>query len=147
MGSLACLSVSKRPLAKEIQTLESKFMQLGISERGGVLASIEVRATFIENIKAKQFENENLNELKKKTVIDKTQETTLDAEDKDLKYEEKLIAILDRDVRKLRTKEIKSMKVQWKHRPVEEATWEIERDMRDKYPQLFVDSGTTPFLP
>ncbi|WMV19152.1 hypothetical protein MTR67_012537, partial [Solanum verrucosum] len=32
MGSLPYLSVTKRPLAKEIQTLESKFMQLGISE-------------------------------------------------------------------------------------------------------------------
>ncbi|WMV19197.1 hypothetical protein MTR67_012582 [Solanum verrucosum] len=80
MGSLACLSVSKRPLAKEIQTMESKFMQLGISERGGVLASIEVRATFIEEIKAKQFEDENLEELRKKTMIGKTQGTTLDAE-------------------------------------------------------------------
>ncbi|WMV50634.1 hypothetical protein MTR67_044019, partial [Solanum verrucosum] len=80
MGSLACLSVSKRPLAKEIQTLESKFMQLGISEKDGMLASIEVRATFIDEIKAKQFENENLNKLRKKTVIGKAQETTLDAE-------------------------------------------------------------------
>ncbi|WMV19082.1 hypothetical protein MTR67_012467 [Solanum verrucosum] len=80
MGSLACLSVTKRPLAKEIQTLESKFMQLGISEKGRVLASIEVSATFIEEIKAKQFEDENLNKLKKKTVIGKAQETTLDAE-------------------------------------------------------------------
>ncbi|WMV29229.1 hypothetical protein MTR67_022614 [Solanum verrucosum] len=78
MGSLACLSVSKRPLANEIQTLESKFMQLGISEKGGVLASIEVRATFIEEIKAKQFEDENLEELRKKTAIGKAQETTLD---------------------------------------------------------------------
>ncbi|WMV25841.1 hypothetical protein MTR67_019226, partial [Solanum verrucosum] len=69
MSSLACLSVSKRSLDKEIQTLESKFMQLGISERGGVLASIEVRATFIEEIKAKQFEYENLEELRKKTAI------------------------------------------------------------------------------
>ncbi|KAK4706585.1 hypothetical protein R3W88_033848 [Solanum pinnatisectum] len=42
--------------------------------------------------------------------------------EKDLQYEEEPIAILDRDVRKLRTKEIKSVKVQWKHRPVEEAT-------------------------
>ncbi|WMV29503.1 hypothetical protein MTR67_022888 [Solanum verrucosum] len=50
---------------------------LGISEKGGVLASIEVRATFIEEFKAKQFEDENLNELRKKTVIGKTQETTL----------------------------------------------------------------------
>ncbi|WMV49538.1 hypothetical protein MTR67_042923, partial [Solanum verrucosum] len=79
MGSLACLGVTKRPLAKEIQTLESKFMQLGISEKGGVLASIEVRATFIEEIMAKQFEDENLNELKKKTAIGKAQETTLES--------------------------------------------------------------------
>ena len=69
MGSLACLSVSKRPLAKEIQTLDSKFMQLGISERGGVLTSIEVRATFIEEIKAKQFEDENLEELRKRPLL------------------------------------------------------------------------------
>ncbi|KAH0765327.1 hypothetical protein KY285_001198 [Solanum tuberosum] len=281
MGSLVCLSVTKRPLAKEIQTLESKFMQLGISERGGVLARIEVRATFIEEIKSKQFEDENLNELKKKTAIGKAQETTLDAEgvlsfkgricvprvddliqkllieshgsryyihpvkdaqdkvrsiqakllaaqsrqkkyvdhkvrdmvfqtgenvllkvspmkgvmrfgkkgpvayrlalppnlsgvhpvfhvsmlkryhgdgdyiikwdsivlDTDLQYKEELIEIPDRVVRKLRTKEIKFVKVQWKHCPVEEATWETERDMRDKYPQLFVDSGTTSILP
>ncbi|WMV34735.1 hypothetical protein MTR67_028120, partial [Solanum verrucosum] len=60
--------------------------------------------------------------------------------DKDLKYDEEPIAILDRDVCKLRTKEIKSVNVQFNHRPVEEATWEIEKDMRDKYPQLFVDS-------
>ncbi|KAK4738711.1 hypothetical protein R3W88_002408 [Solanum pinnatisectum] len=67
--------------------------------------------------------------------------------DNDLQYEEEPVAILDRDVRKLRTKEIKSVKVQWKHRPVEKATWETEKDMRDKYPQLFVDSGiTTLFL-
>ncbi|KAK4737045.1 hypothetical protein R3W88_000742 [Solanum pinnatisectum] len=66
--------------------------------------------------------------------------------DKDLQYEEEPITILDRNVRKLRTKEIKSVKVQWKHRPVEKATWETERDMRDKYPQLFVKSGTTSFF-
>ncbi|WMV46816.1 hypothetical protein MTR67_040201 [Solanum verrucosum] len=57
--------------------------------------------------------------------------------DKDLKYKEEPIAILDRDVRKLRTKEIKSVKVQWKHRPVEEATWEIERDMRDNILKVY----------
>ncbi|WMV09859.1 hypothetical protein MTR67_003244 [Solanum verrucosum] len=26
------------------------------------------------------------------------------------------------------------MKVQWKHRSVEETTWETEKDIRDKYP-------------
>ncbi|WMV33306.1 hypothetical protein MTR67_026691, partial [Solanum verrucosum] len=62
--------------------------------------------------------------------------------DKDLQYEEEPIAILDHDIRKLRTKEIKCVKIQWKHRPVEEATRETEKDMRDKYPQLFIDSGS-----
>ncbi|WMV09406.1 hypothetical protein MTR67_002791 [Solanum verrucosum] len=69
MDSLARLSTTIRPLGKEIQTLESKFMKLGISERGGVLASIEARDTFIKEIKAKQFEDENSEELRKKTVI------------------------------------------------------------------------------
>ncbi|XP_069149984.1 uncharacterized protein [Solanum lycopersicum] len=55
----------------------------------------------------------------------------------DLTFEEKPIAILDRQVRKLKTKEIASVKVQWKHRSVGEATWETESDMRARYPQLF----------
>ncbi|WMV55375.1 hypothetical protein MTR67_048760 [Solanum verrucosum] len=49
--------------------------------------------------------------------------------DKDLEYEEDLVTILDRDVWKLRTNEIKSVKVQCKHLPIEEATWETEWDM------------------
>ncbi|WMV47023.1 hypothetical protein MTR67_040408 [Solanum verrucosum] len=264
----------------------SRQLKLGIAEKGGVLTCIEVRPTFIEEIKAKQFEDESLNELRKKTVSGQAQDVALDAggvlsfmgkicvprvddliqkilkESHDIvrlhgvplsiildrgtqftskfwgklheelgtqlsfsttfhpqtdgqsertiqvlddmlracvidfggdwdkflplcefsynnsyhsnidmapfealygrgcgsligwfeagdvkplgvdlvkdtssslesteKYEEELVAILDRDVRKLRTKEIKSVKVQWKHRPVEEATWEIEKDM------------------
>ncbi len=58
---------------------------------------------------------------------------------------EELIAILDRDVSKLRTREIKSVKVQCKHCLVEEATWETEKDMQEKYSQSFVKSGTTFF--
>ena len=55
----------------------------------------------------------------------------------DLTFEEEPIAILDRQIRKLRTNEIASVKVQWKHRSVGEATWETESDMRARYPQLF----------
>ena len=57
--------------------------------------------------------------------------------DQNLTFEEEPITILDRQIRKLRSKEIASVKVQWKHRPVEEATWETESDMRRKYPHLF----------
>ncbi|XP_069150379.1 uncharacterized protein [Solanum lycopersicum] len=61
--------------------------------------------------------------------------------DQNFTYEEEPITILDRQIRNLRSKEIASVKVQWKHRPVEEATWEIEADMRSKYPHLFERSG------
>ena len=50
--------------------------------------------------------------------------------DKDLQYDEELIVILDCDVRKLRNKEIKSMKVQLKHNPVKEATLNREGHAR-----------------
>ncbi|XP_070050955.1 uncharacterized protein, partial [Nicotiana tomentosiformis] len=54
--------------------------------------------------------------------------------DKDLSYVEKPVAILDRQVRKLKSKNIASVKVQWRGQPVEEATWETEQDMRSQYP-------------
>ncbi|XP_060216647.1 uncharacterized protein LOC132644107 [Lycium barbarum] len=41
--------------------------------------------------------------------------------DHNLSFKEEPVAILDRQVRKLRSKEIASVKVQWKQRPVEEA--------------------------
>ncbi|XP_069145876.1 uncharacterized protein [Solanum lycopersicum] len=59
----------------------------------------------------------------------------------DLTYEEEPISILDRQIRKLRTTELVSVKVQWKHRSVREATSETESDMRARYPQLFEASG------
>ncbi|XP_059310058.1 uncharacterized protein LOC132061223 [Lycium ferocissimum] len=43
--------------------------------------------------------------------------------DENWTYEEEPVAILDRDVRKLRSKEISSIKDQWKNHPVEEGTW------------------------
>ena len=66
--------------------------------------------------------------------------------DENLSYEEDPVAILDREVRKLRSREIASIKVQWKNQPVEESTWEKEADMQERYPHLFSDPGT-PFRP
>ncbi|XP_070025195.1 uncharacterized protein [Nicotiana sylvestris] len=56
----------------------------------------------------------------------------------ELSYEEVHVAILDRQVRKLRNKEIASVKVLWRNQQVEEATWGTEEQMRKKYPHLFV---------
>ena len=67
--------------------------------------------------------------------------------DENLSYEEEPVAILDREIRKLRSREIASNKVQWKNRPVEEATWEKEADMRERYPHLFTDMRERSFSP
>ena len=58
----------------------------------------------------------------------------------DLSYEEIHVQILDCQVRKLRTKEVVSVKVLWRNQFVEEATYEAEEDMKKKYPHLF-ESG------
>lgn len=57
--------------------------------------------------------------------------------DDSLTYEEELISILDRQVKRLRSKEIPSMKVLWRYHSQEEATWEAEEDMWINFPHLF----------
>ena len=45
--------------------------------------------------------------------------------------------LLDRKDKVLRNKTIPLVKVLWKNSKSEEATWELEADMREKYPELF----------
>ena len=54
-----------------------------------------------------------------------------------LSYEDVRVEILDRHVRRLRNKEIASVKVLWRIQSVEGATWEEEEAMKAKYPHLF----------
>ncbi|WMV58760.1 hypothetical protein MTR67_052145 [Solanum verrucosum] len=51
--------------------------------------------------------------------------------DESLSYEEILVEILDRQVKRLRNK------VLWRNHLVEGATWEAEADMKSRYPHLF----------
>ncbi|XP_073158866.1 uncharacterized protein [Henckelia pumila] len=55
----------------------------------------------------------------------------------DLVYEERPVRILAREERRLRTRVIPMVRVQWLNHSEEEATWEIEEDMRTRYPELF----------
>ncbi|WMV29634.1 hypothetical protein MTR67_023019 [Solanum verrucosum] len=57
-----------------------------------------------------------------------------------LSYEEIWVKILDCQVRKLRIKEVTSVKVLWRNQLVEEATWEAKEDMKKRNPPLF-ESG------
>jgi len=54
-----------------------------------------------------------------------------------LSYEEMPVQIINRQVRKLWTKEVASFKVSWRNQFVEEVTWEAEEDMKKRYPHLF----------
>ncbi|XP_057969392.1 uncharacterized protein LOC131158539 [Malania oleifera] len=56
-----------------------------------------------------------------------------------LAYEEVPVQILDQKVQKLHIKEIPSVKVVWQN-TIEEASWELETEIRLKYPHLFRDT-------
>ncbi|WMV58218.1 hypothetical protein MTR67_051603 [Solanum verrucosum] len=72
-------------------------------------------------------------------VPDKSHVIQYDAVDLDdsVRYIDEPIAILARDVRRLRSRAILMVKVHWKDRPVEKATWETEHEMRGMFPSLF----------
>jgi hypothetical protein len=55
----------------------------------------------------------------------------------DLTYEEVPVRILDHKEQQLRTKTIPLVKVLWRNHNVEEASRELERDMRERHPHLF----------
>ena len=52
-------------------------------------------------------------------------------------YDENPKAILAREVKQLRNKQVSLVKLLWQHHGMEEATWEPESIMRAQYPQLF----------
>ena len=58
MGSLAHLQASRRPLAREVQILANDLMRLEVNEKGGFLACVEARSSFLDKIKGKQFNDE-----------------------------------------------------------------------------------------
>ncbi|KAH0720138.1 hypothetical protein KY284_005168 [Solanum tuberosum] len=60
-----------------------------------------------------------------------------------LSYEEIPVQILDCHVRKLRTREVTSVKVLWRNQFVGGATWEAEEYMKKRYPHLF-EAGEVP---
>ena len=52
----------------------------------------------------------------------------------DLSYDEDPKAILAQEVKQLRNKQVSLVKVLWQHHGKEEATWEPEATMKEKYP-------------
>ena len=54
-----------------------------------------------------------------------------------LSYKDVPVEILDRQFRRLRNKEVASVKFLWRSQSVEGATWVEKAAMKAKYPQLF----------
>ncbi|GKA45858.1 hypothetical protein Tco_0738654 [Tanacetum coccineum] len=59
--------------------------------------------------------------------------------DKTLRFVEKPVEILDREVKSLKRSRIALVKVRWESKRGPEFTWEREDFMKTKYPELFVD--------
>ena len=59
----------------------------------------------------------------------------------DLTYEEQPVKIVDNKEQELKRRTIRYVKVQWRNQFVREATWELEDEMKGKYPYLFEDSS------
>ena len=55
----------------------------------------------------------------------------------DLSYPVEPVQILCKEEKQLRSKIIPLVKVLWRNQNMEEATWEREDDMKNKYPHLF----------
>ena len=57
-------------------------------------------------------------------------------------YEDVPVEILDRQIRRLRNKEVASVKVLWRSHSVEGATWEAQAVIKAKYSHLFPSDST-----
>lgn len=75
----------------------------------------------------------------KKCLSDDTQPIPLEdiRIDHKLHFVEKPIEIVDRDVKKLKRSRIRLVKVKWNYKQGPEFTWELEDQMKQKYPHLF----------
>ena len=59
MRSLAHLQISRRPLAREVQNLANDLMRLEVNEKGGFLACVEARSSFLDKIKGNSLSMRN----------------------------------------------------------------------------------------
>jgi len=57
----------------------------------------------------------------------------------DVTFYERPVKVLGHGTKKLKNKEIPLVKVQWSHHDKGNASWELELEMWEKFPELFTD--------
>ena len=80
VGSVAHLQVSRRPFAREVQTLANDLMRLEVLEKGGFFACVEATSFFLDKIKGKQFTDEKLIRIRDKVLRGEAKEAKIDEE-------------------------------------------------------------------
>jgi hypothetical protein len=60
--------------------------------------------------------------------------------EEDLTFEARPVRILEESDKVLRRKTLKYLKILWTNQTEQEATWELESRMREKYPEFFSSS-------
>ena len=79
-GSLAHISVERRPLIQELHELVDRGLMMKISRSGGLLTQFKVRSVLRNRIKATQSRDPILVELKENVQSGKFTDFTLDDE-------------------------------------------------------------------
>ena len=67
-------------MAREVTTLANDFIRLEVLEKGGILACVEARSSFLDKIKGKQFTDEKLIWIRDKVLRGETKEEKIDEE-------------------------------------------------------------------
>ena len=80
IGSLAHLMISRHPLAREVHTLANDFLRLEVLEKGGLLACVEARSSFLDKIKGKKFTDEKLIRIRDMVLRGEAKEAKIDEE-------------------------------------------------------------------
>ena len=80
MYSLSHLQVSRRPLAREVKILANDFMRLEVLEKGGVLACVEAKSSFLDKIKRNRLADEKLSQIRDMVFRGEAKEAVIDEE-------------------------------------------------------------------
>ncbi|XP_070017573.1 uncharacterized protein [Nicotiana sylvestris] len=147
MGSLVHIEASRQGLTKELHQLANMRIRLLDSDDKGITVQNKTESSLVAEV---AYELELPSELEfihpvfhismiRKCIGDPSRVVSIkDVQvTEDLSYEEVPVAILDRQVRKLITKDVASVKVLWRNKNMEEMTWEAEEKMKSKYHYLF----------
>ncbi|XP_070005266.1 uncharacterized protein [Nicotiana sylvestris] len=143
---IGCVLMQEDRVIAYASRFSQSVSKVGYSEPSRVLACVVSRSSLFYHIRECQYDDPHLLFLMDRVQHGDARDVTIGVDgyisdpsnvldfstfqlDGDLTYDVEPVAILGRQVRKLRSKDITSVKMQWIGQPMEDATWETEREM------------------